>query len=258
MPAIKAVHLYVPYDIGEPAEGLSVPPGTRRVTADLPEGTALERMAVLYDRLAEEVASTAADEVPVVHAPDCMASLGVLAGLQRKGLTPSVVWFDAHGDFNTPDTSPSGYVGGMPLAMAVGRGEFAIADAIGLDPLDEAHVVLVDARDLDPLEGALLAASRVTVTSVEHVAELVDPARPLYVHLDVDVLDARAVHALRYPAEGGPALTEVESALRDLGRRADIAAVCLACTWDVADLRAHETVRVANGLLDALLAGPLG
>ena len=73
-----------------------------------------------------------------------------MAGLQRAGLDPAVVWFDGHGDVQSLETTTSGYLGGLPLRILVGYRPELIADALGLRPVPEERAVLVDARDLDP------------------------------------------------------------------------------------------------------------
>ena len=83
---------------------------------------------------------------------DCTFSIGVLAGLQREFSELTLVWFDAHGDFNTPQTTPSGFIGRMPLAMPCGRGEQTIVEGGRARVEPEANVILADAHDLDPGE----------------------------------------------------------------------------------------------------------
>ena len=182
----------------------------------LRDGPTLQRLAILHEPLAAAVQSTVtAGDRPVSVAGDCCAAIPVLAGLQRAGLAPRLLWLDAHGDFNTPETTPSGFLGGMPLAMLVGRGDTTLLRSLGTQPLAEADVLLWDARDLDPEEGRALADSRVhhCRTLEEVMAEsLAD--RPLHVHLDVDVLSLEDAPAMRYPVPGGPRV----SAVRALGR----------------------------------------
>src|SRR6185436_17512054 len=97
---------------------------------------------------------------------DCVTAVAVLAGLQRRGLDPAVVWFDAHGDFHTEATTTSGYLGGLPLAKVVGLSDLALPRALGMTPIAEDRAVLVDARDLDPGEVTALAASAVRQVAV--------------------------------------------------------------------------------------------
>ncbi len=100
------------FDVGVPVDTV--------VTVDLPDADAWRRMSVLYEELARVVRGEPLPMLVVSGA--CLTSLGLLAGLQRAGRDPGIVWVDAHGDFNTEATTPSGYLGGMPLALAVGVG----------------------------------------------------------------------------------------------------------------------------------------
>src|SRR5207245_625703 len=134
-------------------------PAARRLAAPdwhlnspvLAEGDLMGRLAAVGHGLAEFVASSGRDGVrDVIVAGGCWVAIAVLAGLQRAGVDPVLVWLDAHGDFNTWETTPSGFPGGMPLAMIVGRGEQTLTSALGLRTLMETDVVLSDARDLDP------------------------------------------------------------------------------------------------------------
>src|SRR3990172_8795656 len=102
----------------------------------------LRRMAAIHASLAAFVAETARrGERPVSIAGDCCAAIPVLAGLKRAGLTPVLVWLDAHGDFNTPETTPSGFIGGMPLAMIAGRGDLRLIEAAGLTPQPQSDIL---------------------------------------------------------------------------------------------------------------------
>src|SRR5918911_1247671 len=91
------------------------------VEPDLPAGDRWQRLLALYDQLASQVAATVASSpFMTVLSGDCLPVLGVLAGAQRAGLDPCLVWVDAHGDAHTIASSTSGYLGGMALRMAVG------------------------------------------------------------------------------------------------------------------------------------------
>src|ERR671931_85116 len=94
---------------------------------------------------------------------DCTAAPAVIAGLEADGRV-GMLWLDSHGDFNTPETTPSGLLGGMPVAVATGRCHPWWRQAVGLEtPLQEADVVLAGIRDLDPPERAALATSQIEV-----------------------------------------------------------------------------------------------
>ena len=164
------------------------------------------RIAAVNEPIARftEEAARAGDR-PVCLTGDCCAAIGALTGLQRAGVEPTLLWLDAHGDFNTPATTPSGYLGGMPLAMLTGRGDLEILDALRAHTIDDDAVVLYDARDLDPLEREALAASRVThVTSIDALDSFDFCRGPVHVHLDPDVLNPLDAPAMAYPAPGGP------------------------------------------------------
>ena len=131
-------------------------------TPALPEGETQTRMSAIHEPLAQFVAQTAGNGArPVSLAGDCCATIGVVAGLQRAGVKPTLLWLDAHGDFNTWETTPSGFLGGMPLAMLVGRGEQTMLKAIGVNRFPEERVMLSDPRDLDPDEKVTLNDSGV-------------------------------------------------------------------------------------------------
>jgi arginase len=184
-------------------------------------------MAGLHRPIASFVeAALGAGMRPISLAGDCCAAVPVLAGLRAAGVEPTLIWIDAHGDFNTPETSPSQFLGGMPLAMMVGRGPKWMCEAVGLMPLPEERVWLIDARDLDPLERKALDASRVNRAEVADLAALTF-AGPLHVHIDLDVIDAAEAPGFNYPVPGGPNAAAMAVACAQLAKRADIRAVSI-------------------------------
>ena len=199
------------------------------VTIDpaLPEGTPWERMAALATEIADAVAAAMrAGQLPIVLSGDCVAALAVVAGAQAAGVEPTLLWLDAHGDVQSPETSASGYLGGMPIRQLVGGADRTVPDALALRPIDEADVVLLDGRDLDPPEAAFLAASRIRHLPLQPV---VVPC-PVVLHVDLDVVDASDAPGLLFPVEDGPSLDMVAAVLRQLVDRNDVMAVSLACT----------------------------
>ena len=119
----------VPFYMGNRLTGLEVPEPHVLIDPQLTAGTEMARMAELSPLVADAVAS---DAIPVIYAGDCCIILPVIVGLQSRGVDPFVVFYDAHGDFNTWETTESDFIGGMPLAMAIGRGEMTIAEACGM------------------------------------------------------------------------------------------------------------------------------
>jgi len=225
--------LLVPYHVDEPLPALDAPfPADAAVTMPLPEGDTWQRLAHLYEAVAVAVADLVArGDRPLVMSGDCTTSLGIVAGLQRAGISPSVVWLDAHGDLQTPETTASGYIGGMPLRLLVGYRPELIARSLGLRATPEERVVLVDARDLDPPEREYLVRARIQRCLVDALAAERLPDGPLYLHLDCDVIDPDDLPGVLFPAPGGPSLSAVAEAVRRVLETGRVAAIGLACTW---------------------------
>jgi len=225
--------------------GFTVPEPHEVLSPLLPEAGPLHRMGVLYRCLAQRVATA---ERPVSFAGDCLSAIGMLAGLERRDVRPTLIWFDAHGDFNTPQTSPSGFPGGMPLAMITGRGDQTVMEAVGLSPLPDDRVILADGRHLDPGEAAAVAASGVTHTAASMVGAVIPSSGPLHVHLDTDVVNPVDMPAMNYPAAGGPSLAVMCATLADLADTGRVVALSVS-SWnpalpgaDVAAAAVHEMV----------------
>jgi arginase len=172
--------------------------------------------------------AVAGGSLPITLAGNCnVAALGMLAGLRARNI--GVLWFDSHGDFNTPETTVGGFLDGMALAMATGRcWTQLLAQLPGFDPVALPNIVLVGVRDLDPLEASLLAESRVALLRPSDVDADLAPAldglrqrvRDVYVHVDLDVLDPAAHgRANVFAAPGGLTVEQVLSALRATARR---------------------------------------
>ena len=199
----------------------------------LPEGDTQTRMSMLHRSLADLAEEAVrSSERPVSIVGDCCATIGTMAGLQRAGLDPTLLWFDAHGDFNTWETTPSGFLGGMPLAMLVGLGEQRMPQAVGLRSVPDEQVILTDARDLDPGEKILVGSSKVHhITNVSDLLEFPFSDQPLYVHFDVDVLDPEEASAMNYPAPGGPSGEELKEVFQHLSASQPIVALSMS-SWN--------------------------
>jgi len=208
---------------------------TGRVTAQL---TAEEeeaygaryRMALASSHLADMVAEQIrAGALPIGLLSNCNGLMGMLAGHQRarggKPLRVGLVWVDVHGDFNTPETSLSGMMGGMPVAISTGLCLHRIRRACGLDPpLPTKYVTMVGVRDTDPWEQYLLDQndiSQITVDDVRRLSPAIDMemdrlstvADLVYVHVDLDVLDPSDIPGAGLPVEDGPTAEELSEAL---------------------------------------------
>src|SRR3981081_318545 len=123
----------------------------------------------LMRMLATEVrAARESNRLPIVLAGNCNTAVGTLAGLGAQ--TTGVAWFDAHGDFNTPETTTSGFLDGTAVAIVTGRCWTQLALTVpDFTPITDDRVCLIGTRDVDPLERELLAGSRVDVVDPMHL-----------------------------------------------------------------------------------------
>ena len=162
-------------------------------------------------------------EFPLVLSGNCNTALGTIAGVREPRL--GIMWFDAHGDFNTPETTTSGFFDGMALATAAGRcWKQAVQSIPGFRTIPENRIVHFGARDFDPAEESLLAGSAVevlTASSVKHgVADQLETKRTdidgVYLHIDLDVLDAREGKANSYAVGGGLSAADLEKAVKEI------------------------------------------
>jgi arginase len=153
---------------------------------------------------------------PLLTASDCSICLATLPVLARRRPEAWVLWLDAHGDFNSPETTPSGFLGGMCLAAACGVWE----SGFGGD-LDPARVVMCGVRDVDPGERVLLETRGVGfVERPSEVAGLL-AGREVFVHLDLDVLDPSVLPAT-FAAPGGLSDGGLRTLLAEVAESADV------------------------------------
>jgi arginase len=195
-------------------------------------GTAFELMAALSSAVRE---SRRAGSFPLVLAGNCNTAVGTVAGL-GLGDDVAVLWFDAHGDFNTPETTLGGFLDGMALAILTGRCWTGMARGVpGFHPAPEANTCLLGARDLDPLEREALAASRVEVlrpsalpSELEGVIRrLARPARRAYLHVDLDVLDPREGRVNQFAAPDGLSVPDLLESVARIGAGVPVRAAAL-------------------------------
>jgi arginase len=246
--------IVMPYELGRHREGVGRGPerllelgaehalGTRGapVRTELVEFTDTYSSEVntcfaLIGKVSENVRA-AVDEgaFPVVLSGSCFAAVGVVAGMGER--SPGVVWFDAHGDFNTPDSTVFGYFDGMGVAILTGEAWPAMrAEVPGDGPIAETAIALVGARDFDPGEEARLRASQITHVPAERldgpeaVADAAEKlgASGLYLHLDLDVLDRDEAPVNVYSAPHGPSAGQLEARVGELLERFPVRAVSL-------------------------------
>jgi arginase len=222
------------------------------VTLDVPAAfpTEVGTSFAVYRSLSEQVrAVVAGGGFPLVLAGNCGSSLGTVSGVRAASPNDDsaaasaigVIWLDAHADFNTPETTTSGFLDGTVLAALTGRGWGALTASIpGFRPVPDAHVVLVGARDLDAEEERLLASSRVMRVEAArmraagaHAAldpaltELARRVSRVYLHIDLDVHDPAEAQANQYAVPGGLAAGTVRELVRVVAERFSIVAAAL-------------------------------
>jgi arginase len=200
------------------------------------EATALRDERVRYlpeildacGRVAGLVGEAVSDgSLPLVLGGDHSVALGTLGGLaSAHGQAGGVIWIDAHGDLNTPASSPTGNVHGMPLAAALGlAGDIFTSPAWPLPSVDARRVVILGVRSLDPAERTLLRGSEIRVFTMSEIDRIgierathealdrVTGASFVHVSLDLDVLDPEVAPGVGTPVRGGLTYREAHLAL---------------------------------------------
>jgi arginase len=256
------VHLLVvPYDSGHRGERMGAGPERliqcgieRELTADdhkvsttiidLIDGAWTAEIATAFE-LMRRVAAAINDSkvgLPVVLAGNCITTIGALATYppSRTG----IVWFDAHADFNTPDTTTSGFLDGTALSAVTGGSWRQLALSVpGFRPIPEENVCVVGSRDLDPMEKRLLSASGVTTVRAGEIRSALPAAMEglgkgvdrVHVHIDLDVLDVAVASANTYAVGGGLTVEDLEFAVSAIGRAHSIAGITLSAYDPAAD-----------------------
>ncbi len=210
------------------------------------------RLGLANGHLAEIVAENRrADYVTVGLLGNCSSLMGMLGGLQHSGptrrpLRVGLVWIDAHGDFNTPETTLSGMLGGMPVAVSAGLALTNLRLKSGLDPaLPTRYIVMAAVRDTDPLEQELIDRSEIEMLTVEDIQTRSEHMKRqmerlsgltdvIYVHVDMDVLDPAEVSGHSLTVADGPTSAELAAALAEMFRYEKVAALGIASTpaWE--------------------------
>lgn len=203
---------------------------------------------------------------------NCNSLLGMLGGLRHATPTPQrvgLVWIDAHGDYNTPETTLSGMLGGMPVAVAAGDALHRMRTQARLEePIAKDHIVMVGVRDTDPLEQARIEADHIAQLSVddilslnarfhEQMARLTEATDVVYVHVDLDVLDPSVIpgHPLTVP--GGPTGEELGDAIAAMFHYPKTTALGLA-SYPHQDDPGQVTLRAIHSLVEGALRGVAG
>ena len=189
----------VPFFMGEPMPFLGQVLGDAELTPDLPDASPQERMGVLYRHLADVVA---ADDAPMVFSGDCVVAIGVLAGLQREGIDPTLLWFDAHGDFHTWETTASGFLGGCRWRCSRGGASRPIVEAAGQSSPRRRTGRAGGGQGPRPRRGRRGCRIRHDGGRMWTACTALDLPGPLYVHVDVDVVDPEDLPGRQLPGAG--------------------------------------------------------
>ena len=237
----------------------------------------LEPIVQVEQLIAEQVASAAAEgRVSVVLGGDHSIALGSVSGAARHR-TLGLIWLDAHGDFNTADTTPSGNIHGMPLAALCGYGDERLVTldgaAVAGPKISPQNVAVVGVRDLDPAERDLLREAGVTVYSMEAVdrygigevmRRAIDIAvrgtGGIYVSLDLDVIDPMYAPGVGTPVRGGLSYREAHLAaemLAETGQVVGLDVVEVNPILDQQNATADLAVELALSALGKRVWGPV-
>jgi arginase family enzyme len=183
-----------------------------------------------------------AGELPVLLAADCTVAIATVPLVAAREPEARLVWLDAHGDFNTPETTASGFLGGMCLSAACGRWDAGFPGAF-----DPARVVLGDARDLEHGERLELERAGVALVAPGDMAAAVRGER-VFLHIDLDVLDPCEM-PFSFPAAHGLSLDALRSTLAAVASAADLVGI------QVASIAPGAAGRLADALEPVLPAG---
>ncbi|MDG5778098.1 arginase, partial [Haloarculaceae archaeon H-GB1-1] len=192
----------------------------------------LDETAAVCEELSDRVtASLDDDRFPLVLGGDHSIAIGTVGGAALDDEI-GIVWFDAHGDLNTPSTTPSGNVHGMPIAALLGKGEFADADWAVAPNVPEENVAIVGLRSVDEEERALIHDSDVTAYSMTDIDErgitsvvedaldvASDGVDGVHVSLDMDWLDPTEAPGVGTPVRGGVSYREAHVAMEKVAHR---------------------------------------
>ena len=255
--------------VADPDEGRATHDMKKVVPEDVARGRPLAHNVDEIVRACEELAKVVADvvragNVPVVLGGDHSLAIGTIAGLDRGGKRAGVIYVDAHGDINTPDTSPSGNVHGMPFAVALGlAGEPFPASLRGTT--DGKNAVLLAIRDID--EGERTNIKRAGVTAItmadidrmgmaaamEKAIAVAGQAGPIHLSLDMDALDPNEAPGVGTPVRGGLTYREAQLAMEMLAASGKLGSIEIAEGNPILDA-GNRT----GGLAVDLAAGQLG
>jgi len=229
------------------------------------------RTAVNIGRLGAHSAALVADARragagALVLAGDDTAGIGVVSGVQRAdgaGTMVGIVWLDAHGDFNTPETSYSGILAGMPVAILAGLAGPLWREAAGLAAtVATDRILIAGVRDLDEQEAALLRSTNARVITAKElaagsfssaVARLAAKCSHLCLHVDLDVLDPDLVPSASTPSANGLSIEALAAAMTTVYETGAVATTCITSLNPGAGKRGERSVKSALAVMEHAL-----
>jgi arginase len=251
--------------LSSPGVGVSV----KRVVRDGPFRDSVGASVMVNKALASIVRQAAvADSLPFVLAGSCDVCMGILSGVEHTGC--GIVWIDAHGDFNTPESTLSGLFAGMSLAVITGHCYRNLWAQIGNSTVvPEAVTLLLGVRDLDPAEQERLQRSAIRVVPwregrpLANVLAALDTlatrVHEVYLHIDLDGLDPKVAPGIvDPPVPGGLSLEDLETVIRETAARFRIKAATLTTynpELDVDDTTLRTALGIANLVVECAGAG---
>lgn len=205
------------------------------------------------------------NEFPVFLGGDHSISIGTVAAAAKEGEPIGLIWVDAHGDFNIPESSPTGNIHGMPVAVLVGQGDERLVNVGYPGPkVHPTHIVQIGIRNLDPMERQRINQSGVSVFTMRHLDELgmaavarqaLDRLRHLsriHVSLDMDSLDPAEAPGVGTPIPGGLTYREAHLLMEILGDSGRVGSMDVVEINPILD-EGNKTAELAVGLVASLL-----
>ncbi len=202
---------------------------------------------------------------PIVLAGNCNSCVGTIAGIGQSQL--GIIWLDAHGDFNTPETTITGFLDGMGLAMAAGRCWKSILKTIpGFNPVHESNIIHIGSRDFDPEEERQLKQSQIEIiTPYEKERDILKEVETalnklknrverIYLHVDMDVLDTGEALPSYLAVPGGLTVNIVEEIIRMVKERFEISACAITSfdpAYDKDDMVLNAGIRIIKSMVSA-------
>ncbi|MBI4393289.1 MAG: arginase [Euryarchaeota archaeon] len=227
----------------------------------------MDEIVRICEELADMVAKEAAkDRFPLVLGGDHSIAMGTTAGITRAKKKIGIIWMDAHGDFNTPATTETGNIHGMPFAAILGYGSDKVVNLAGISPKAvEKNAVLIGARALDKRERELLKNSKVTVFTMRDIDEMgikkvMEEAAEIaskgvkHVHLsfDMDLVDPSEAPGTGTPVHGGLTFREAHLAMELLADTEVVTSMDLVELNPLMDVQ-NRTGDLAVGLITSAL-----